>query len=329
MSENEVGHDVFAVSRASGALGGRVATRLASLGHGQRLIVRNIDRAPDLPGAKAAQASCEEPEAMRRALDGVGTFFMVSAGEAADRVRQHGAAVDAAVAAVVERILHLSFINAAPEATFTFARGHSHTEEHVRGRPAPHVSWDNMYLDFLPTLAGTDGVIRGPAGNGRLGAVARDDIADVDVAVLLGDAHDGQTYGATGSEAITLQQAAQELSRVTGRNVTYRPETIDGEVKPGIVPFEHCVGHMPLRVMDERRAIQRRPAEPTNSTAPRDRTDKACTQASGAMPSFLGGALQLAPTVTYWRAGSRMVELSASAGLTWSQRNLRSDSSIL
>ena len=45
MSENEVGHDVFAVSRASGAVGGRVATRLASLGHGQRLIVRNIDRA--------------------------------------------------------------------------------------------------------------------------------------------------------------------------------------------------------------------------------------------------------------------------------------------
>jgi uncharacterized protein YbjT (DUF2867 family) len=77
-----------------------------------------------------------------------------------------------------------------------------------------------MYLDFLPTLAGTDGVIRGPAGNGRLGAVARDDIADVAVAVLLGDAHDGQTYDATGSEAITLRQAARR-SPGHRRNVTY------------------------------------------------------------------------------------------------------------
>ena len=33
MSENEVGRVGFAVSEASGAVGGRVATRLASLGH--------------------------------------------------------------------------------------------------------------------------------------------------------------------------------------------------------------------------------------------------------------------------------------------------------
>ena len=74
MSENEVGRVGFAVSGASGAVGGRVATPLASLGHGQRLIVRNIDRAPDLPGAGVAQASYDDPEAMRRALDSVETF---------------------------------------------------------------------------------------------------------------------------------------------------------------------------------------------------------------------------------------------------------------
>jgi uncharacterized protein YbjT (DUF2867 family) len=141
MSENEVGRVGFAVSGASGAVGGRVATRLASLGHGQRLIVRNIDRAPDLPGAGVAQASYDDPEAMRRALDGVETFFMVSAGEAADRARQHVAAVDAAVAAGVERIVYLSFNNATQEATFTFARDHWHTEEHVRAAACATLSF--------------------------------------------------------------------------------------------------------------------------------------------------------------------------------------------
>ena len=90
----------FAVSGATGAVGGRVASRLAELGLSQRLIVRDRSRAPDLPGAEAAEASYENPEAMRRALAGARTFFMVSGSEAHGRVRQRIAAVDAAVAAV-------------------------------------------------------------------------------------------------------------------------------------------------------------------------------------------------------------------------------------
>ena len=219
---------IFGVTGATGAVGGRVAARLAGLGHTQRLIVRERSRAPDLPGAETAEASYDDPRAMRRALAGVRTFFMVSAGEARDRVRQHIAAVDAAVAAGVERIVYLSFLGAAPEATFTFARDHWHTEEHVRatGLRATFLR-DSLYLDFLPAMAGTDGVIRGPAGDGRVAAVARDDIADVAVAILLNDGHDGRTYDVTGSEAITLQQAAEELSRVTGRSIVYHAETLE------------------------------------------------------------------------------------------------------
>ena len=228
MSKQEVGRVAFAVSGASGAVGGRVAARLASLGHGQRLIVRDRSRAPDPPRAQAAQVSYDDPQAMRRALAGVETFFMVSAGEAPDRVRQHIAAVDAAVATGVERIVYLSFINAAPDATFTFARDHWHTEEHVRSTGLRYTFLrDNMYMDFLPALAGTDGVIRGPAGDGRVAAVARDDIADVAVAVLLGDGHDGRTYDVTGPETITFHQVAEALSRVTGRSITYHAETLE------------------------------------------------------------------------------------------------------
>jgi NAD(P)H dehydrogenase (quinone) len=223
MSEPPLG-----ISGATGAVGGRVAARLAESGHGQRLIVRDESRAPDLPGAEAAEASYKDPEAMRRALAGVRTFFMVSGGEDYDRVRQHTSTVDAAVAAGVERIVYLSFIGASPEATFTFTRDHWRTEEHIRASGLRHTFLrDNMYLDFLPTLAGTDGVIRGPAGDGRVGAVARDDIADAAVAVLLGDGHDGRTYDLTGPEAITLHEVAEELSRVTGRDVAYHAETLE------------------------------------------------------------------------------------------------------
>jgi NAD(P)H dehydrogenase (quinone) len=205
-----------------------VASLLADLGHAQRLIVRDASRAPDLPGAEIFEGSYEDPEAMRKALSGMRTFFMVSAVETSDRVQRHIAAVDGAVAAGVERIVYLSFLGAAPDATFTFARHHWQTEEHVRASGLKYTFLrDSAYLDYVPALASTDGVIRGPAGEGRVGAVARDDIAEVAIAVLLSDGHDRRTYDVTGPEAITLQEAAEELSQVSGRRVTYHPETLE------------------------------------------------------------------------------------------------------
>ena len=219
----------FAVSGATGAVGSRVAARLTDSGQSQRSIVRDAGRAPELPGAEAVEASYEEPEAMRVALAGAETFFMVSAGEAADRVRQHVAAVNAAVAAGVERIVYLSFLGASPEATFTFARDHWHTEEHIRASGVRYAFLrDSLYLEMLPTMAETDGVIRGPAGDGRVAAVARDDVADAAVAVLLDEGeHDGRTYDVTGPEAITFYEVAEELSQITGRDVTYHAETLE------------------------------------------------------------------------------------------------------
>jgi NAD(P)H dehydrogenase (quinone) len=218
----------LAVTGATGQLGGRVARRVAGRGVAQRLVVRDPARAPALPGAEVAQAGYGDGEAMRRALDGVATLLLVSASEDADRVRLHTTAVDAAVAAGVERVVYLSFLACGRDATFTFARDHWHTEQHLRASGVRHTFLrDSLYLDYFPLFVGADGVIRGPAGDGRVAGVARDDVADVAVAVLLGDGHDGRTYDVTGPEAFTFHQAADELSRATGRTVTYHPETLE------------------------------------------------------------------------------------------------------
>jgi NAD(P)H dehydrogenase (quinone) len=217
-----------AVTGVTGGLGGRVARRLADRGVAQRLVVRDPARAPELPGAEVVRAAYGDDEDMRRAPEGVDTLLLVSASEAVDRVRLHTGAVDAAVAAGVQRIVYTSFLACSPDATFTFARDHWHTEEHLRASGVRHTFLrDSLYLDVFPLFAGGDGVIRGPAGDGRVAAVARDDIADVAVAVLLGDDHDGRTYDLTGPAAFTLQQAAEELSRASGRAVTYHAETLD------------------------------------------------------------------------------------------------------
>jgi len=216
------GAGLVAVTGATGRLGGRVARRLAAAGVVPRLLVRDPSRAPRLPGAPVLRASYDDGESVRAALHGAGTVLMVSAAEAPDRVEHHRTFIDAAAAAHVEHIVYISFYGAAPDAVFTLARDHWATEQHLWGSgPAVTVLRDNLYADFLPGLVGDDGVIRGPAGDGRVAAVAQDDIADAATAVLLDPAaHAGKTYSLTGPRALSFAEIAGLLG------AAYHDETI-------------------------------------------------------------------------------------------------------
>ncbi|MGW7686080.1 SDR family oxidoreductase [Kribbella sp. NPDC054772] len=219
---------MIGVTGSTGQLGSRIASRLAAAGVPQRLIVRDPGRAPALPGASVAQSAYGEHAALLSALDGVDVLMLLSATESADRVELHKATVDAAVAAGVQRIVYTSFVGASPGATFTFARDHWHTEEHIRASGVDFTFLrDNLYLDFVSGGVGEDGVIRGPAGDGRVAAVSRDDVAAVAAQVLTSADHSGATYDLTGPAAFTLAEATAVLTEAWGRKIRYEPETLD------------------------------------------------------------------------------------------------------
>jgi len=219
----------LAVTGSTGALGGLVAGDLAERGVPQRLLARTPERAPRLPGAVAVAADYADRDAAVRALAGARTLLMVSGSESADRLEQHRTFVDAAVDAGVEQIVYTSFLGASADCTFTLGRDHWATEEHIRSRGMAFTFLrDNFYLDFLPFMVGEDGVIRGPAGDGRVSAVARADIARVAAAVLLDPvSHRGATYDLTGPESLTMTQVAAVLREETGREVSFHDETLD------------------------------------------------------------------------------------------------------
>ncbi|HEX6340438.1 SDR family oxidoreductase [Umezawaea sp.] len=222
------GDTTFAITGATGRLGGRVARRLAAGGVRQTLLVRDPARAPDLAGAAVATAGFGDGDAVRRALRGIDRVLMVSAAETPDRVEAHRSFVDAATEAGVRHLVYVSFLGAAPDATFTLARDHWATEEHIRASGLDFTFLrDNLYADFTPDLVGADGAIRGPAGDGRVAVVAQDDIADAATAVLTAaPAHAGATYDLTGPRSLTLAEVAAVLSRAWGRSITYQPETV-------------------------------------------------------------------------------------------------------
>lgn len=218
---------LIAVTGATGAVGSRVAARLAEAGVRQRLVVRDPSRAPRLDGAEIRRASgYGDGEEMREAARGADTFFLIPAAEDLDRIRLHTTAVDAAVAAGARRIVYLSFIDATPDSTFTLARDHWATEEHIRGTGVPFTFLRmNLYMDFIPSMVLPDGAIRGPAADGRVAAILRDDVAAAAAAVLPSDRHDGVAYDLTGRESFSLGDAADLMRRVTGKPIRFEDET--------------------------------------------------------------------------------------------------------
>lgn len=219
---------MIVVTGSTGQLGGRVARRLAAAGLTQRLLVRDGTRAPRLDGAGVVEADYGDRESLHAALANAETVFMVSAAEHPDRVEWHRTFIDAAADAGVEQLIYTSFHSAGPDATFTLARDHWATEQYLRASGPPAVILrDNLYADFLPFMVGPDGVLRGPAGDGRVSAVTRDDIADAAVAVLRAPhRHLGCTYDLTGPQALDFAGIAATITEVTGRQVRYQCETL-------------------------------------------------------------------------------------------------------
>jgi uncharacterized protein YbjT (DUF2867 family) len=84
-----------------------------------------------------------------------------------------------------------------------------------------------------PVLSGE---VAFPAGNVAEPFVDVEDIADVAVAALTGDAHAGKTYELTGPRLLTFAEAVGEIAGASGRVVNYVPITTE-EYGAALAPY--------------------------------------------------------------------------------------------
>ncbi len=217
----------IAITGSTGHVGSLIAAKLADLQ--PTLVVRNEARAPRVPGARVVVTDYADASGSVRALEGVDVLFMVSASESMFRRVHHRTFIEAAATAGVRHIVYTSFFAAHPQAVFTLGRDHADAEATIAASGMDFtILRDNFYSDLLPHFADDSGVIRGPAGDGRVAAVARADVADVAAEILRNrEAHAGVTYELTGPEALTLHEIAARAGPILGRTLTYRPETTE------------------------------------------------------------------------------------------------------
>ena len=155
----------LALTGVTGALGGLVLAQLADLD--PIVVVRDAARAPE--GFEARVAAYADADRCRAAFAGVDTLLLVSASESRTRRLDHATVIAAAADAGVGHVVYTSFQGAAPDATFTLGRDHHDAEQALR---ASGMRWtflrDGLYQESLVRFADADGLVRGPARDGRI-----------------------------------------------------------------------------------------------------------------------------------------------------------------
>ena len=214
--------DRVLVTGGTGNTGRRIASRLAELG----FAVRVGSRAAPAPGGATEHVRFDwaDPSTHAEALRGVHRAYLVSPALVDDPATLMRPFITRALESGVRRFVLLS-ASAIPEG----ATGHGAVERALREQ-APQwavlkPSWfmqnfiDPRYMHGPSLLR--EGVIVTSTGAGRVGFVDTDDIAEVGVRALADEVSHDAAHTITGPEALSYDDVAAILSRVTGRSLKH------------------------------------------------------------------------------------------------------------
>ncbi|WP_048646454.1 SDR family oxidoreductase [Nitratireductor soli] len=224
--------DTILVTGASGHLGRAVIDHLLETERlpATRIVAGTRDPAAlaDLAarGTAVRQVDFDDAASLPAAFAGIGTLLIISTdalGEPGKRLRQHQAAVAAAVEAGVARIAYTSMPNPEPGNPVLFAGDHFGTEQAIKASGVPYTifrnSWyqENLLMSLPQAIAG--GKWYTASGDGRLAHVGRDDVARAIAASLATDAAASRTYTLTGAQALDTEETAALAGQVLGKPI--------------------------------------------------------------------------------------------------------------
>lgn len=220
---------MIVITGASGQLGRLVIEELLKTTPASQItaVARNVDRIQELSarGVQARQADYDQPDSLERAFEGADKVLLISSNEIGKRFPQHKAVIDAAKKTGVKLLAYTSLLHA-DTSPLGLANEHLATEAYLKASGNPFVvlrnGWytENYTASIAPAL--THGVLLGSAGSGRISSAARADYAAAAAAVLTSEGQSGRIYELAGDDAYTLEDLAGEISRQSGKTVTYR-----------------------------------------------------------------------------------------------------------
>lgn len=218
------------ITGATSTIGRQVVEALHEAGEPVRALCRRPAQVAAFQeqGVDAILGDLGEPDSLRAAMAGCDRLFLLTL--AASTQRQHGQnAVEAAVAAGVQTVVHLSSADANLKSAIPWASAPAATDAMLRKSGLawtllkPSAFMQNILESAAPIRRG---VLPQTSGAGAIGWIDASDIAAVAVRVLVESSnaartHAGREYVLTGPERLSMSDIAARLSSVLGHRVRY------------------------------------------------------------------------------------------------------------
>ncbi|MGW3119234.1 SDR family oxidoreductase [Streptomyces sp. NPDC001107] len=221
------------VTGSTGHLGRHVVEQLLEKVPAEQItaVVRDEAKGADYAarGVKLAVADYNAPETFDSLFSAGDKVLLISGNEFdKGRVGQHKVVIEAAKAAGVAL---LAYTSGPGSLTAALVDDHRGTEEALLASGVPFTllrnGWyhENYTENLAPVLE--HNAVVAAAGEGRVSSASRADYAAAAVAVLTGEGHENKTYELGGDEAWSFAEYAAELSKQTGKEITYSPVSVE------------------------------------------------------------------------------------------------------
>ncbi|MGW6502843.1 NmrA family NAD(P)-binding protein [Nonomuraea angiospora] len=216
------------VTGATGSIGTHLVRLLQEKEVAFKALVRDETKARAL-GCDIVTGDFDDPGSLAPAMEGVDRLFLNAGGaQPVDgeqpMVRQQKAAIDAARAAGVSRVVKVS-VSGAHRGGRLAQGAHWEIEEYLK---ASGLGWSMLrpggfMQNFVTGTAAftADGKLLDVYGGAPVSYIDCHDIAACAAALLTGSGGLGETYELTGPRALTCAEVAQELSAALGRTVEH------------------------------------------------------------------------------------------------------------
>ncbi len=220
---------MIAITGATGQLGQLVIENLLKTDPANSLvaIVRNPAKAQALSdkGLVVRQGDYTDEDSLKAALQGVNKLLLISGSEVGQRAVQHRNVIHAAKTAGVKFIAYTSLLHA-DKSPLGLHVEHVETEKMLAESGIPYALLRNgwyteNYLASVPPAI-KHGVFIGAAGEGKIASATRADYAAAAARVISEEGHAGKVYELAGDNAWTLSELAAELSKQSGKAVSYQ-----------------------------------------------------------------------------------------------------------
>ena len=214
------------ITGASGMVGGAVLQEVRKTGKPIKAMYRNEgDAKKSGAGSGTVIADFADKASLRKALDGVEVLYLVCS-PIPQLVELESNAIDACVEKGVRHVVLNSALGAG-QYDKSFPSWHGKVEEKLKGTKLgwsilrPNGFMQNIVTYNAPTIR-SEGAFYAAMGKAKTSVIDVRDIAEAAARILGAPGeHNGKTYELNGPEAVSNDEIAERISRVTGRTVKY------------------------------------------------------------------------------------------------------------